>query len=444
MAKLRARGKDADALLSGPMLGYSELTETVVWLQTRRPARVQVRYWKKDEPNRAHLSEEIRTAGDTDHIARFTLTGLAFGSTYTYEIFIDGDRIERPYDMTFRTQPMWRHRTDPPDFKVAFGSCAYIPDAPFDAEKSPKPGTAENPWIFPLIADQNPDLMLWLGDNCYYREADWLTEAGMRYRYAHTRAHPSLQPLWAKTHHYATWDDHDYGPNDSDRAFRGREATLKVFKDYWANPSYGTEKTPGVFGRFLWGDVEFFMLDDRYYRTPDGFADDHPAKTMFGEDQFHWLTQALRESTAPFKIIANGNQMLNDLNGYEGLNRCRVEQKRLFEFIRDEAITGVVFISGDRHFSELIRKDFPGTYPLYDYTSSSLASGLPKPDKELDNPQRLPGTLVYGRHNFGLLEFTGPRKERVLTMKCIDVDGKERFRHVIKASELTFPKTPSR
>ncbi len=432
---------EADALLSGPMLGYSELTETVVWLQTRRPARVQVRYWERNTPSHAHLSHEIRTTPAGDHIARFTLADLAFGTTYNYEIFIDGERIERPYEMTFRTQPMWRHRTDPPDFKVAFGSCAYISDPPFDKKDAPVSG---NPWVFPVISDQNPDLMLWLGDNCYYREADWLTEAGMRYRYAHTRAHPVLQPLWAKTHHYATWDDHDYGPNDSDRVFRGREATFKVFKDYWANPSYGTDETPGVFGRFEWGDIEFFMLDDRYHRTPNAFPDKSPEKTMFGEGQFRWLTESLRASEAPFKIIANGNQMLNDANTFEGLNRFQTEQKRLLDFIRDEAIPGVVFISGDRHFSEIIRKDVPGLYPLYDYTSSSLASGLPKPDKELDNPQRVPGTLVFGKHNFGLLEFSGPRKDRVMTMRCLDADGKERFRHVVKASDLTFPKTPTR
>ncbi len=421
------------------MLGYAEMTETVIWLQTRRPVRVQVRYWKQGDTAHAHLSEIVKTGPESDHIARFTLSGLDFGARYDYEIFIEGERIERPYAMTFQTQPMWKWRTEPPNFKVAFGSCAYIPDPPFDKKDAPVSG---NPWVFPVIADQNPDLMLWLGDNCYLREADWLTEAGMRYRYAHTRAHPILQPLWAKTHHYATWDDHDFGPNDSDRAFRGRESTFKVFRDYWPNPAYGTAETPGVFGRFQWGDIDFFMLDDRYHRSPNALSEKYPGKTMFGEGQFKWLTDSLRESEAPFKIVANGNQMLNDFNQYEGLNRFPSEQERLFDFIREEAIPGVVFLSGDRHFTELLKKTVPGIYPLYDFTSSSLASGLPTPGpKEIDNPLRVPGTLVYGRHNFGTLEFSGPRKERVMTLRCFDADGKDRWRHDIRASELTFPKS---
>jgi len=39
-----ARIEPADLLRSGPMLGYSEVNETVVWLQTWRPCRAQVRY----------------------------------------------------------------------------------------------------------------------------------------------------------------------------------------------------------------------------------------------------------------------------------------------------------------------------------------------------------------------------------------------------------------
>lgn len=35
----------------------------------------------------------------------------------------------------------------------------------------------------------------------------------------HSRSVAELQPFLASTHHYAIWDDHDYGPNDSDRGF---------------------------------------------------------------------------------------------------------------------------------------------------------------------------------------------------------------------------------
>ncbi len=37
------------------------------------------------------------------------------------------------------------------------------------------------------IAAQKPDFMLWLGDT-YLREPDWNSEAGILYRYTHTRS----------------------------------------------------------------------------------------------------------------------------------------------------------------------------------------------------------------------------------------------------------------
>ncbi len=66
---------------------------------------------------------------------------------------------------------------------------------------------------------------------------------------------------------------------------------------------------PGVFGRFEWGDVEFFLLDDRYHRSPN-LSPDGPDKVMFGTPQLKWLMDGLRSSEATFKIVVGGNQMM--------------------------------------------------------------------------------------------------------------------------------------
>jgi alkaline phosphatase D len=427
----------ASWLRSGPMLGPAEMTETTVWLQTRHPVRVQARFWKQGQPETARLSEEVLTGAAGDHIARLLLTGLDFGTRYDYEVYLDGRRVARSYPLTFQTQPMWRFRADPPDFRVAVGSCAYINDPPFDRPGEPYGGGYE---IFRAIAAARPDLMLWLGDNIYYREADWLSEAGMRYRWAHDRALPELQPLLGAVHHYAMWDDHDFGPNDADRTFRHREASLRVFRDYWPNPSFGTAETPGIFTRFEWGDVEMFLLDDRYHRSPNDMPAS-PEKRMFGEAQLRWLKEALASSNATFKIVAGGNQLINPMTFFEGFGDYPAEQKELLDFLREARIEGVVFLSGDRHHTELLRRQEPGLYPLYEFTSSPLTSGGSRSEREEDNPARIPGTWVTdGRRNFGLLELSGKADDRVLTLRTLDLQGKELWRHQIKASELRFPK----
>jgi alkaline phosphatase D len=422
-------------LRSGPMPGHSELTETAVWLQTRRACRAELRYWKRDAPNSARLSASIETTAANDHIARFPLAQLQFGTRYDYEVYLDGLRVPLRQTPSFQTQAMWRHRTEPPPFRIAIGSCAYINDPDYDRPGDPYGGGYE---IFPAIARQQPDAMLWLGDNIYYREADYLGETAMRYRYAQNRELPELRELLSATHHYAIWDDHDFGPNDSDRAFRERGRSLRIFQDYWANASYGTPETPGVFGRFEWSDMEFFLLDDRYYRSPNRALSD-AQKVMFGAAQIEWLKDALTSSEATFKIIAGGNQMLNPLTPYEAFGNFPQEQRRLIDFIREARISGVLFLSGDRHHTELIKRVEPGLYPLYDFTSSPLTSSPAKPTKaEADNPARVPGTWVTGVRNYGLLEASGTAKDRRLLLRTLDATGKEWWRREIKATDLQF------
>lgn len=427
-------------LRSGPMLGYSEMTETAVWLQTRRAATAQIRFWKQGEPKKTQLSKIVKTNEDNDFIARFALASLPFGTKFDYDVLLDGKKVAFDFQPTFQTQPHWRfakNPAEPPVFKFALGSCAYINDAPFDRPGKPYGSGFE---IFKTIAAQKPDFMIWLGDNIYYREPDWLTETAMRYRYAQNRELPELKQLMATAHHYAIWDDHDFGSNDSDRTFRQRGTALNVFQDYWANPSYGTTETPGVFGRFEWGDVEFFLLDDRYHRSPNRMPD-APDKVMFGDAQMKWLMESLRSSNATFKIVAGGNQMLNPLAPYEGFSDFPVEQKKLLDFIREARVEGVMFLSGDRHLTELIKRTDLGTYPLYDFTSSPLTSGNSMPAKEeANNPARVAGTLFTETKNFGIIEVGGDLKNRRLTLKTFDLNGKEIWKHEIAAAELKFPK----
>jgi len=413
------------------MLGYSQMTETVVWLQTKQPARVQVRFWREGEPRTARLSEVLHASAENDHIARFMITDLEFGSKYDYEIYLDGIRYEAPHRFSFQTQPMWRYRKDPPAFRFVIGSCAYINDPPFD-----RPG---NPYgaqmgIFNTIVAQKPDFMLWIGDNVYYRDADWLSVRAMRARYAQNRQLPELQSLLASVHHYATWDDHDYGPNNSDRTYPLRKESLQIFRDYWANQTYGLDEVPGVFGRFVWNDVEFFLLDDRYHRSPNAMQPPEK-REMLGRPQFDWLLESLRSSNATFKVVINGNQILNPLAFDETLNEFPTEQKQLFDFLRTSGVEGVIFVSGDKHHTELIRRTDIAPYPLYDVTVSPLTAGTFFGKEETDNAARVPGTLVVER-NFATVDITGPAKDRKFEIRTYDYGGKLLWTQVIGAAEL--------
>ena len=256
-------------------------------------------------------------------------------------------------------------------------------------------------------------------------------------RYARTRAIPEMQPLLATAHHYATWDDHDYGPNNANRSYHLKETSLEVFKRYWANPSYGLPSEPGVFTQFSWNGVDFFLLDDRYHRSPNSAPRDAD-KTMWGDDQLQWLIDALTTSEAAFKVVANGGQILNRFDRYETLARFPQDYERLMNAIEEREIEGVVFLSGDRHHTELLRTQREGAYPLYDFTNSPLTAGVGnvREGPEAENPLRVDGTLVVER-NFGTLTFRGPRDDRRLVMRTYDAGGKLRWERTVEANDLT-------
>lgn len=415
---------------SGPMVGYSEMKEVAIWLQTQKPAKVKMKYWETSNPKVVFETVEELTSHTHAYTAHLIADKVDEGKQYNYEVWIDGKKVNIPYELSFQTQKLWAWRTDPPAFKLALGSCNYVADSVYDRPGKPYGGDYE---IFKSIRAKDPDLMLWLGDNTYLREADWGTQTGINYRYTHSRSIPELQELLGSTHHYAIWDDHDYGSNDADRSFVNKQLTLQAFKDFWANPNYNATGQGGITGTFVWNDAQFFLMDDRWFRTSNKRTTG--TREMLGKAQIEWLLDALKHSPATFKFVAVGNQVISDLPSYENMATYAEERAALIKAITDEQIPGVIFLSGDRHQTELTQLNREGTYPLRDLTVSPLTSSANSKTKDEKNTLRVPDTFV-GERNFAILEFTGKRKERIVTIVIYNTTGKELWRKSINETEL--------
>ncbi len=432
------QAREPAILRAGPMLGPATMREATVWVMTDRPGAVTVDYRPLSQDTAVAFSPatpgRITALAGADGIASIVIPDLEPGTRYGYELEVDGRDVERPYPLEFRTQRLWQYRTDPPAFTMAIGSCAFVNEPPYDRAGDPYGGEYG---IFRSIVALGPDAMLWLGDNTYLREVDFDSPEGIEHRYEHTRSLPELQQLLSVAPHYATWDDHDYGPNDSDRSYVLKSASLNTFRRYWPNATAGLPGVPGVFTQFRFADVEFFLLDDRYHRTPN-FAPADSARTVLGPAQRQWLIDALTASRAPFKVVAVGGQFLNPIAVFETFSNVAPEERQsILDEIARRRIQGVVFLSGDRHHTELIRLERPGHYPLLEFTSSPLTAGPARQPRDAENPSRVPGTLVTQR-NFGTLTFDGPRTARVLTMRTFDVDGSMLWEQSVTASELRY------
>jgi len=282
------------------------------------------------------------------------------------------------------------------------------------------------------MAKEKADFMLWLGDNWYTREVDYYSEWGLHYRATRDRSLAVLQPFWKAMPHYAIWDDHDYGWNDGDKSYPLKKVSREVFKKVWSNPSYG-ENGEGVYTKMTWNDIDIFMLDDRWFRNNDRMRDSvdgkpNPGKKMFGDQQMEWLKNALLQSqgnsSISFRIIATGSQVLNQYSPFDCFRHYPVEYNELMNFIKDNNINGVVFLTGDRHHSEIIKTDRMGTYPLYDITSSPLTSGPAKTfGEEIKNPFRVSAEI--GEQNYTRISFSGPKINRKMTVEFLGIKGQK-------------------
>ena len=421
----------AQTSLLGPMLGAVEMTEARIWLQSGAPARIRLGWWPEGEPVKIRWTPPLATVAEQEYTLNIVLDRLRPGTRYRYRVELDGRLLppEAGYGLT--TQSDWAKRSEPPDLKIALGSCVYLNDP---AAEPPGPPSGGDYQIFTEIARRQPQLMLWLGDNVYLRPADFYSRAGMSDRYRQLRALPELQSLLTSSAHYAIWDDHDYGDNDSNRSYRMRGDSLDLFRLYWPNPSYGLPEQPGIFTRFVWSDVEFILTDNRYSRAANELAD--PGRDYFGALQFQWLKDTLSSSRATFKLVAFGNQVLNTRSPSENFYGYQREYQNFLNWLQASGIPGVVLLSGDRHHSEFLRRERQGAYPLYEWTVSPLTSKpYPPYEQEREVPERVPGSLLVER-NFGLIDVSGQTGSRRLHLQLVDAQGHTRWQQELTQQEL--------
>jgi alkaline phosphatase D len=111
----------------------------------------------------------------------------------------------------------------------------------------------------------------------------------------------------------------------------------------------------------------------------------------------------------------------------------------LMKTITDNKINGVLFFTGDRHHSEVIKQERNGTYPLYDVTVSPYTSGTHK----FSGPEKNNIARVFGldeKQNFGKVSVTGKAKERVLKVDFIGTKGENLGQWSVSEKELKTPK----
>lgn len=439
-----------NGIVSGPVQGQIEMRTADIWVEVTPDVKTVALKFnaagadKKATGKESGLINYKGELGKEFNPIKFSIGGLKLNTTYNYSLLINGKEIRFPYETKFTTKDVWQWRKPAPDFSFLTGSCAYFNEPEFDRPGKPYGNDSS---IFQTMANTPAAFMLWLGDNWYTRETDFHSEWGLWYRASRDRSLPVLQKFWASMPHYAIWDDHDYGPNNADKSFGLKKQARDVFKNYWCNPSFGLNEN-GIYTQLKYSDVDLFLLDDRWYRSNDAMKDSidgkpNAEKSMWGKEQLEWLKNSLLRSQdesekvkASFRVIVTGSQVLNTLSPVDCAYHYPADYNELLNFIRDNKIEGVIFLTGDRHHSEIIKQEREGDYTLYDITVSPLTAGLSKPSgREANHPDRIPNTLINA-HNFGKISVSGKAGERILKVEFMGTNGDKLGEWSINQKEL--------
>lgn len=279
--------------------------------------------------------------------------------------------------------------------------------------------------IFNTMYHRPSDFMIWTGDHVYMLKPwQWESKDAMRKAYANQRNSVRLKNYFQSRPQYAIWDDHDFGPNNAGAEFENKAMSLDVFKEMWPNQPYANKE--GVYFTFTHNEAQFFMLDGRYFKVSDS--------QLLGDSQLKWLCDELKNSKATFKFICAGVQVLCE-GGFENFRKYPREFDYLMKFISENKIEGLIFMSGDVHYSEVSRVERFGEYPLYDFTISPLTS-FPI-NFFSDNKYRIDNTK-HNEHNFGEVSFSGDSGNRICEVKCLNKKGRQLWSYQLNEKDLRY------
>ncbi len=408
--------KDANVLIHGPLLGSVTSTSASVWMRLAKISRLSVDIKPKNsqQANFKRIHAKSSASPSKEMTQRVKIVGLSPNTEYEYRLVFDGKVETKTY--LFKTFPQ---KGQASEFTIAFGGgSAYFTEYEF---------------MFNQIAHHQPLSFLQLGDNVYID--DPTRPQVQQYCYYRRQSSPPYRALVASTNIAAIWDDHDFGDDDCHGGLLKdfplwKRPTLEVFRNNWCNPYYGGGDTdPGVYFDFSIGDVDFFLLDCRYYRTSPKTKTE---KSMLGSVQKAWLKKKLSESKATFKVIATSVPFSTGVkpgskDPWDGYPK---EREELFSFIESNKIEGVFLISADRHRSDAWKTERKEGYDLYEFQSSRLTN---------IHVHRVLKNSIFGFNkdrSFGLLKFKTNQKDPQVTYTIQDSKNNEVWSFKLNASQL--------
>ncbi len=375
---------------SGDPLSNAVILWTRVTPETENDAAIMVSWKIAKDINMTQLVNSGLFLTDTgrDYTVKVDATNLQPGTTYYYQFNAFG-----------KNSIIGRTRTTPTNnaeqLRFAVVSCSDFENGFFNSYKQ-------------IAQMKDLDAVLHLGDYQYeyvategtggrkYEPANETIQlADYRIRHSFTKLDPDLQAAHQQHPWIVVWDDHESTNNSyrdgAENHTEGVEGVWNLRKsfsakayDEWMPTRLMDVTQPGkIFRTIKYGNlVDLIMLDTRIYdrdlqlaQAADGEAND-PARKLIGPEQLAFLENALKTSTAKWKVLGQqvmfmqwnivGKPLLDMLPGAPDLINMAInengvafnsdawdgyiaERKRIFDIIENNNIDNVVVLTGDIH-----------------------------------------------------------------------------------------------
>lgn len=398
----------AGFLTHGPFLGHTDHEWSYIWARFTEPGKYKITCRKEGDEKISRALMGFAEA-ENDNCVVWTIALPEPDSKYFYTILtVSGDVLVEGPEYYFQTPPAM---DTPQVANFAVGSCAN------DKRFKEQPAWA-------AMQDAGAQGIVLLGDTPYIDSTDLEVQ---RTRYREFYEHPDVRPILQHIPFWGTWDDHDFGKNNTDGNVPGKENSRKAFTEYHPMRQMGLADQ-GVFTSFRQGPIEFILLDTRWAAGTEPSMWDEKKPGLLGNVQWQWLTKKLIESTAPFKVICSG-MVWNDAVPEDKPDcwaRYPHEREALFKFLGLREISGVVLMSGDIHWSRAMHFDSADTvgYDLTEIVASPIANTLIE-SFDIDAPEVLHSAA--NEHSFVLLTADDTQDPPVLHATCQTATGETLF-----------------
>jgi alkaline phosphatase D len=323
------------------------------------------------------------------------------------------------------------------------------------------------------IADENPDVVFFLGDYIYeyasrpgalrpHEGGEAKTLEQYRARYATYKGDPLLQRAHAAAPWLLVWDDHEVSNDyanmrgeDLTQDFPARRAA--AYRAYWEHMPFPKSARPvgpdmRIVGRLDWGTLaRIHLIDDRQYRDVEVCSKPgrggsntlplaecpelvDPKRTLLGFEQERWLADGW-DLSRPWNLLAQQTLMARFTwqdpaqgggtywtDGWDGYPAAR---NRLLGVVAERKVPGVVVLGGDVHSNYVADlkpnyDDARSPVVASEFCGTSITS-LSQAQSRLDAARPFNPHILFGRSDQrGYMSFELDREQLRVRLQTVD------------------------